>query len=104
MNGQHLLKVDLFLAYINDVLALTPCQIWALERRIFHQIMISTAKTKHRERLEQMKHSRLNQIFNEEQMKTLSDSVSEQHFQFRCEIHGEDLEGKIFLIVNGKVS
>lgn len=51
-----------------------------------------------------MKHSRLQQILNEEQLNFLSNAATERHFEFRDEIHGAELEGKIFLIVNGKVS
>jgi cGMP-dependent protein kinase len=87
-----------------SVKAINTCQLWSLERQIFHSIMVNTAKSKHREKLDQMKKSRrLVQLFNEDQLHFLADTSTEEHVDFRTEIEGNQVEGKIFLIVSGKV-
>lgn len=89
---------------IINILAIDACQLWSLERQIFHSIMVNTAKSKFREKLNHMKNSRrLQQMFNEEQLKNLADTSTEEHVDFRTEIDGNQTVGKIYLIVSGKV-
>ncbi|KAI6175908.1 CGMP-dependent protein kinase [Aphelenchoides bicaudatus] len=83
-----------------SVKAINDCQLWSLERQIFHSIMINTAKSKSQQIMEQMKNSRrLTQLFNEDQLNFLAETANEEHFDFRTEIDGSQVEGKIYLIV-----
>jgi hypothetical protein len=67
--------------------------------------MINTAKAKNREIVEAMKQShRLLQLFNEDQLQCLTDITKEERWDFRSQIEGGQLEGKIYVVLSGQVS
>lgn len=85
--------------------ALSNCRVWALERRIFHEVMVNTAKSKHEEMFSFMSQSRkLQSMFNEDQLHALADTLKEEQWKFRFEVDSEQVEGRIYLITSGQVS
>lgn len=50
------------------------------------------------------KSRRLVQLFNEDQLHFLADTSTDEHVEFRTEIDSGQVDGKIYLIVSGKVS
>ncbi|CAD5221854.1 unnamed protein product [Bursaphelenchus okinawaensis] len=86
-----------------SIKTLCNCRVWALERRIFHAVMVNTAKSKHDELVTLMTKSKMQKMFTEEQIDELADSAKDEEWVFRAEVDQCQLEGKLFLVVAGQI-
>ncbi|KAI1714536.1 cyclic nucleotide-binding domain-containing protein [Ditylenchus destructor] len=87
-----------------SVKALTPCRIWAIDRQIFHSIMVNTAKSKHNATVTYLKRCRRFSRLTDGQLHLMASLAREEHWIFRTEIDNSQIAGRIYVISKGRIT
>jgi cGMP-dependent protein kinase len=85
------------------VKALTPCRVWAIERKIFHSINVNAAKSKHNSIFSALKRCRHFTNFSDNSLHLMSDLTTVEEWKHKTEVTSNQLVGRIFLIARGNV-
>uniref|UniRef100_A0A7E4W7K4 Cyclic nucleotide-binding domain-containing protein n=1 Tax=Panagrellus redivivus TaxID=6233 RepID=A0A7E4W7K4_PANRE len=95
---------ELLQSKVGTLSALTPCRVWAIERKIFHSINVSAAKSKHTSIHSALKRCRSFSNFPDNCLHLIADLATEEQWKHRTEVPANQLVGRIFLIAKGTIA